>query len=154
MKIKPNPKSRQSGIVLWVLILVVVIFILIIAGIATVMIRTLMKLVPPEKKDDGSLYYPGMGQSYGGGHVIGYMPGPSTFAYQPGPVPGQYSLWISADDSPLTNLNTNCIFATNWPDVDSMTNALSNLTLSNLTVLDPDSAGAKARYYHFTYATP
>jgi hypothetical protein len=154
MKIKPDLKRRQQGIVLWILILIVVLFVVIIAGIAYVMIKTIIKLVPPQKDPDGQLYYPSMGSSYGGGRVIGYGPGSSQFSYQPGPVTGDYSLWICADNVPNPSEWTNCIYSTNWTDFYSMTNAISDLTISNLMQLDPESSNSPHRFYQVYYSTP
>jgi hypothetical protein len=154
MNIKLNRKLRQSGLVLWVLIVAVVIFLIVIGTIVTLMIKTIYKLVPPQKKDDGSLAYPGIGARYGGGVVIGYLPGSSQFDYVPIPTNqpvGSFSLLIYAGDCATNVGTTNCIYYTNYANWDDFTNGFGNLTISNLMQLDPEAqAGAPCRFYQTT----
>lgn len=149
MKITLNPNRRQQGVILWVLIILLVIFIVVIGGITYMMIKAIKKLVPPQKDPDGSLHYPAPGSSYQGGIVVGYWPGSSQFDYLPLPTNqpvGSFSMLIYAGDCATNIGTTNCIYATNWASYDEMTNALNDMTVSNVIQLDPET-NLPCRFY-------
>lgn len=149
MKITLNPNRHRRGITLLVLILVFVIFLVVIGGIAIIMIQAVKKLVPPPKDPDGVTYYPRVGSKYAGGTVIGT--GTPKVAVTNSP--GQWSIYICADDSPNPAAWTNVIWWNTWTDWNTFQSDLGNLTVSNLQSMDPACVtNAPHRFYNILYA--
>jgi hypothetical protein len=151
MNIRPAAKLKQSGVVLWVMVVLIVMYVITIAGVSYIFVRSITKSFPPKYGPDGQPIYPHVGDVYQGGLVIGYTPPPqgqNNYVSVPTNQPvGSYSLLIYAGDCATNVGTTNCIFQTNWSTWGGFTNAIANLSITNLMQLDPESSNAPYRFY-------